>query len=144
VAECRPEAGGEDSRVRRRLRAVRRDDAPRGEPHEHRLGGESAGVARLAHGRYGDDVAEAARRLGRAALLQRLIARRRLAEQVSAVDLVGEICGRPQRRPGDARDLRELGGDLRARVAAPDDDHAAADEWRWAGIVRRVQHEAAE
>jgi hypothetical protein len=145
VGEGRPEAGRPDDRVERLLASVGPAGTPLGEPLDHRLGHQVAAIARGAHRRHGDDVAQRADAAGLAAggaVADRL---RGDLEEHATVDVVGEVArwaaGRPVDRGGGAEQVR---GDLGAGVAAAHDQHPLAGERLGPAVVVDVQHLALE
>src|SRR5690606_21959732 len=106
---------------------------------------EPPGVPGLAHGRYGDDVPQRGDASGvGAALVEGATSGGGRVEQGAAVDVVGEVPGRTPGHPGQFGVVGEVGGDLRAGVAAPDDDHALAREVPRSAVGDGVQLPALE
>ena len=109
---------------------ARSEDAPRSSVH---------------HRRHHHDVAEAARQVfDRPAFLLGAPTFGRAFEQHAAVHVVGQEIGCLLGHPQRLGDLRHLGQDLRARVAATVDQDALICERRRSGIVGRVQLPACE
>ena len=120
-----PESGGPHDRVEGLLAPVGPAGAGAGQPLDHRHRAQAAPVARLAHRRHGHDVAQRGHAPGRPAggpVAHRLGGG---LEEHPAVDVVGQVAGRAQRRPVQPLDHRQqVGGHLGRGVGAAHDEHA--------------------
>jgi hypothetical protein len=145
MGERREKAGAPDDRVHVHRGPVDPRHASSREARERLARDEHAARPGINHRRHHDDVAESAlRRKHGASLLLRLPALRRPTEQDTTVHIVGQEHRRTLGHPGGLGNGRYLREDLRARVAAADNQHAPSGEGFRPGVVTGVHPGARE